>query len=108
MPVATIQRPIPAFSSDMAVCSMATSLDINILDNGGREDGSFISGRSTLESDMLGYVARKAVKLANDRPGAECRTKMTKSLELVVQSSDKRRCAGLMAQSRSRCRSERD
>lgn len=39
---------------------MAKLLDINIPDNEGRVDVSFFSERLMLESDMLGYGAKKA------------------------------------------------
>lgn len=52
---------------------MATSLHINILDNGGRVDVSLFSERLMLDSDMLGYGTRKASKLANDGTFADRR-----------------------------------
>ena len=66
MPVATIQSPKPALSSEVAVCPTASPLDISILDNGGKLDVSSFSKRSLLKSDMLEDGARKEFNFGND------------------------------------------
>ena len=53
VPVATIQCPIPTPFSKVAICPTAPSLDISILDKGGKSDMFSFSDRLLFGSDML-------------------------------------------------------
>ena len=85
MPEGSMGESIP----EIAVCLVASSLDINILDNGGRLNVSFFSEKSTLESDMFGMVRGRCFNLQTigDVLTVGHGVQVARFLEMMVRSS---------------------